>query len=89
MRPEICRLLVPTIYTDLVDHESVLSYPNVRGTTKNLFFITHKEPEAAVIGCSHGSCSDGDGCDVAKFSIIFCRKLIPCQNRTSMKLCTL
>ena len=48
MRPEICSLLVPTIYQDLVNHDSVLSYPNVRGMAKNLFFVKHSEPEKTV-----------------------------------------
>lgn len=49
MRPEICKLLVPTIYSDLVNHSSVHLYPSVKGLVKNIFFINHSSPEKAVI----------------------------------------
>lgn len=42
MRPSISRLLVPSIYPELKDHESVARYPNVRGMQRDVFFITHK-----------------------------------------------
>lgn len=48
MRPTISKLLVPTIYEDLEDHYSVLDHPNIRGVSKNLFFITHNENELSV-----------------------------------------
>ncbi|KAB7497578.1 NFX1-type zinc finger-containing protein 1 [Armadillidium nasatum] len=41
MRPNISNLLVPTIYENLKDHESVFNYPEVRGVKENLFFIDH------------------------------------------------
>ena len=45
MRPEISRLLVPTIYSDLQDHSSVLCYPKVEGVKVSMFFLKHEEPE--------------------------------------------
>ncbi len=48
MRPEICELLVPTIYETLENHESVLKYPTVDGVAKSLFFVSHTEPEDLV-----------------------------------------
>ncbi|XP_037052517.1 NFX1-type zinc finger-containing protein 1-like isoform X2 [Bradysia coprophila] len=47
MRPEICKLLVPTIYRDLENHSSVHFYPPVKGFLKNIFFINHSDPEKA------------------------------------------
>eukprot|EP00745_Piridium_sociabile_P032107 TRINITY_DN53821_c0_g3_i1.p1 TRINITY_DN53821_c0_g3~~TRINITY_DN53821_c0_g3_i1.p1 ORF type:complete len:124 (+),score=17.04 TRINITY_DN53821_c0_g3_i1:156-527(+) len=47
MRPEISSLLVPTIYPDLQNHDSVLEYPEVQGVKVNVFFLTHTEPEGA------------------------------------------
>ncbi|RXG51957.1 NFX1-type zinc finger-containing protein 1 [Armadillidium vulgare] len=41
MRPSISDLLVPTIYENLKDHESVLSHPKIKGVKKDLFFIDH------------------------------------------------
>lgn len=49
MRPEICKLLVPTIYPDLENHSNVYSYPPVKGLLKNIFFVNHSSPEKAVI----------------------------------------
>lgn len=56
MRPEIANLIRPTIYKELFDHETVLSYPDVKGMAKNLFFIDHDYPESEV----------RDGCIVMK-----------------------
>ncbi|CAG7834108.1 unnamed protein product [Allacma fusca] len=47
MRPEISKLLVPTIYRELEDHSSVFNYPSIPGFLKNLFFVTHSEAEKA------------------------------------------
>ncbi|KAK7116809.1 NFX1-type zinc finger-containing protein 1-like [Littorina saxatilis] len=47
MRPEISRLLVPTIYDDLQDDSSVLTLPAVRGVKVNVFFLAHSRPEDA------------------------------------------
>ena len=47
MRPEISRLLVPTIYEHLKDHSSVNDRPNIRGMAKNVFFLAHEHLEVA------------------------------------------
>ena len=44
MRPEIARLM-RFIYEDLQDHQSVHKHEDVRGVSKNLFFIDHRIPE--------------------------------------------
>ncbi|GIY60265.1 NFX1-type zinc finger-containing protein 1 [Caerostris darwini] len=45
MRPEISALLVPHIYENLKDHESVREYENIKGINKNVFFISHNYNE--------------------------------------------
>lgn len=45
MRPEICDLITPVIYNHLQNHISVYEYPNVKGITKNLFFVSHEVHE--------------------------------------------
>ncbi|XP_025836125.1 NFX1-type zinc finger-containing protein 1-like isoform X2 [Agrilus planipennis] len=45
MRPEIASLIVPAIYPELENHESVLNYPPVMGIDSSLYFINHNEPE--------------------------------------------
>ena len=44
MRPEIASLM-QFIYEDLHNHESVHEYEDVRGVSKNIFFIDHRLPE--------------------------------------------
>lgn len=44
-RPCISDLIRDTIYPDLIDAPKVLSYPDVRGMTKNMYFVTHLSPE--------------------------------------------
>ena len=41
MRPEIARLM-RFIYDDLQNHDSVYKYDNVRGVSRNMFFIDHR-----------------------------------------------
>ncbi|XP_063699596.1 NFX1-type zinc finger-containing protein 1 [Culicoides brevitarsis] len=45
MRPCIAELIRDTIYPELEDAENVLTYPNVPGMGKNLYFIRHEELE--------------------------------------------
>ncbi|XP_077302471.1 NFX1-type zinc finger-containing protein 1-like [Arctopsyche grandis] len=45
MRLEISNLITPLIYENLNDHHSVKQYPNVKGVSKNIFFIHHDYPE--------------------------------------------
>ena len=44
MRPEIAGLL-QDIYPNLQNHSSVLQYPDVKGVSSNLFFISHEHQE--------------------------------------------
>ena len=41
MRPEISKLLCPTIYKHLLDHADVKGYDSVLGIGKNVFFVDH------------------------------------------------
>ena len=45
MRPEIARLIHPSIYKRLQDAEEVQKYPRVMGVGKDVFFIEHHELE--------------------------------------------
>ena len=46
MRPEIARLVCPHVYKKLLNHGSVQKYPDVQGISKNLFFVSHTQPES-------------------------------------------
>lgn len=46
MRPEISRLICPSIYPNLIDHESVKNFPPVRGIDHCLYFIDHEQKES-------------------------------------------
>ncbi|KAH7335664.1 hypothetical protein B0J17DRAFT_769497 [Rhizoctonia solani] len=45
MRPEISSLIRNTLYPKLQDNDRVMSYPNVRGMYKNMFFVSHSHKE--------------------------------------------
>ncbi|GAA5948709.1 hypothetical protein JCM3765_004981 [Sporobolomyces pararoseus] len=45
MRPEISSLIRTFLYPDLEDAPQVLEYPNVKGMTKNVYFIDHRLAE--------------------------------------------
>ncbi|XP_014223704.2 NFX1-type zinc finger-containing protein 1-like [Trichogramma pretiosum] len=45
MRPEISKLITPSIYNTLYDHISVKGRPNIKGMVKNLFFLHHSNHE--------------------------------------------
>ncbi|XP_023247083.1 NFX1-type zinc finger-containing protein 1-like isoform X2 [Copidosoma floridanum] len=45
MRPEISKLITPSIYTTLYNHEVVRDFPNVKGVARNVFFIDHENSE--------------------------------------------
>ncbi|KAH9488054.1 NFX1-type zinc finger-containing protein 1 [Bulinus truncatus] len=47
MRPEISRIM-RHIYKDLQDHPDVKRYEDIRGVSKNIFFISHDEREMKV-----------------------------------------
>ncbi|XP_023934805.1 NFX1-type zinc finger-containing protein 1 [Bicyclus anynana] len=48
MRPQISALIAPAIYSDLQNHPSVHDFPNVRGITNNVFFMSHNYKEEVV-----------------------------------------
>lgn len=52
MRPEVARLIVPSVYKNLENHESVLKHPAVPSMTRNVFFLDHDRPEAREEGGS-------------------------------------
>ena len=63
MRPEIAQLLVPHIYKDLENHQSVFLYPNIKGIHGNMFFINHTEMEAAIDDSkSHSNVHEAEFC---------------------------
>ncbi|KAG5648635.1 hypothetical protein DXG03_003246 [Asterophora parasitica] len=45
MRPSISSLIRNTLYPNLVDHDHVKKYPDVRGFVKNVFFLSHNHRE--------------------------------------------
>ncbi len=45
MRPDVARLIVPSIYPHLENHQKVTMYPNVPGMTESVFFLNHTERE--------------------------------------------
>ncbi|KAJ8981195.1 hypothetical protein NQ317_014839 [Molorchus minor] len=48
MKPNICNLIRPVIYPDLIDHISVSDRPSIRGIEKDIFFIHHTHPKTYV-----------------------------------------
>lgn len=48
MRPTVSSLLVPFIYKELLDHPSVLEYEDIKGISKNVFFIDHSKNEKTI-----------------------------------------
>ncbi|KAI9554746.1 hypothetical protein GHT06_020022 [Daphnia sinensis] len=52
MRPEVARLIVPSVYKNLENHESVLQHPAVPSMTRSVFFLDHDHPEAREEGGS-------------------------------------
>jgi hypothetical protein len=45
MRPTISELIRMQTYPDLVDHNSVKTFPDLRGVERNVVFIDHRYPE--------------------------------------------
>ncbi|KAG8957841.1 hypothetical protein FRC03_009761 [Tulasnella sp. 419] len=45
MRPSVSNLIRQTLYPTLIDHETVQSYPDVRGMAENVFFLDHRHAE--------------------------------------------
>ena len=71
MRPEISKLLVPHIYKELEDHESVLEYPSIAGVQADMYFIDHNKTEDEVTE-GHSKANDHE----ASFLVEMCRYLI-------------
>ncbi|KAF8768116.1 NFX1-type zinc finger-containing protein 1-like [Argiope bruennichi] len=71
MRPEIASLLVPHIYSNLQNHESVKHYENIKGVSKNVFFLTHEFNESQEFD-SKSKVNEHE----AKFIIKLCKYLI-------------
>ena len=71
MRPEIAELVKPHIYDILLNHSSVENYPNIRGVSTNLYFISHDKPEHTVTHLlSHSNDHE------AKYLVAFCQYLL-------------
>ncbi|XP_001601379.1 NFX1-type zinc finger-containing protein 1 isoform X2 [Nasonia vitripennis] len=47
MRPEFAKLITPSIYDTLYNHESVFNRDNIKGVVKNLFFLHHENHESS------------------------------------------
>ncbi|KAF8629392.1 hypothetical protein AX15_003447 [Amanita polypyramis BW_CC] len=45
MRPEVAQLIRNALYPGLEDHELVKQYPDVRGFSRNVFFLSHEHSE--------------------------------------------
>lgn len=71
MLPAISKLLVPHIYKELVDHESVTKYPTIRGVSSNVFFIDHEKLEKSVTD-GHSKVNEHE----VAFLVEMCRYLI-------------
>ncbi|KAI5476602.1 hypothetical protein MNV49_007489 [Pseudohyphozyma bogoriensis] len=52
MRPEIANLVRNTLYPKLLDHDTVTSFPDVRGISKNVLFFNHQQEEDRQAGDS-------------------------------------
>ncbi len=60
MRPDIAELIVPHIYEELQNHESVLKYDDIRGVSSNMHFIKHGHLELHSEGRSHANLHEVD-----------------------------
>uniref|UniRef100_A0A3P8YD04 RZ-type domain-containing protein n=1 Tax=Esox lucius TaxID=8010 RepID=A0A3P8YD04_ESOLU len=71
MRPDIARLLVPHIYTELENHPSVMEYDNIKGLQSNMFFVDHNHYEKHINDSkSHQNLHE------AQFVVALCRYLL-------------
>ncbi|XP_013143932.1 PREDICTED: NFX1-type zinc finger-containing protein 1-like [Papilio polytes] len=60
MRPALAALISPHIYPHLQNHPSVENFPDVRGMTNNLFFLSHDFKEKQVDESS-SKCNEKEG----------------------------
>nr|CAD7194778.1 unnamed protein product [Timema douglasi] len=71
MRPEIAKMIVPAIYPELFNHESVLGFDNIMGISKSVFFVTHNHYEEKVEdSASHRNIYEAD------YVLALCRHLL-------------
>ncbi|XP_019853694.1 PREDICTED: NFX1-type zinc finger-containing protein 1-like [Amphimedon queenslandica] len=71
MRPQISKLVHPSIYDELIDHETVKSYDSIRSFDKNMFFFNHSYPEREVEHLlSHSNVVEAD------FVVSLCRHFL-------------
>ncbi|XP_031682929.1 NFX1-type zinc finger-containing protein 1-like isoform X2 [Oncorhynchus kisutch] len=71
MRPDIARLIVPHIYSELENHPSVMDFENVKGLQSNMFFVEHNYHEEEIKdGKSHQNRHE------ALFVVALCRYLL-------------
>ncbi|KAF8778266.1 NFX1-type zinc finger-containing protein 1 [Argiope bruennichi] len=71
MRPEIASLLVPHIYAKLQNHESVKTFENIKGVSKNVFFVNHSYHER-----QENDSKSKVNVHEANFMLKFCKYLI-------------
>lgn len=54
MRPQVARLIVPSVYSHLENHASVLLHPSIPSVERDVFFLDHDHPEQREEGgCSY------------------------------------
>ena len=71
MRPQISSLVCPFIYNELIDHETVKTYENIKSCDKNMFFFNHNHPETEIEHLlSHSNVGE------AKLVVSLCRHLL-------------
>ncbi|XP_038654615.1 NFX1-type zinc finger-containing protein 1-like [Scyliorhinus canicula] len=71
MRPEISQLMVSIFYSNLKDHRSVSLYEDIRGLSKNIFFVDHQVEEDHV---TETPCHSND--HEAQFLVGLCQHLL-------------
>ena len=72
MRPEIAAIMRNHFYKDLKDDDSVLGMENIRGVTKNMFFINHEHSE----DCENDGMKSHSSEHEAKMAVALCKYLL-------------
>jgi superfamily I DNA and/or RNA helicase len=73
MRPSFCDLVRENIYVNLKDGQNVMNYFDVKGVTRNLFWVNHNSPESSIDTSKQNVFE-------AEFLIQLCQKLMKCGN---------
>uniref|UniRef100_A0A1I7VQA9 AAA_11 domain-containing protein n=1 Tax=Loa loa TaxID=7209 RepID=A0A1I7VQA9_LOALO len=60
MAPAISNTFMPEFYPLMKNADNVLSYPDVKGCRKNLYFINHSHEEDVLFSTSHKNSFEGD-----------------------------